>query len=191
MVQHEIIYLPKEQWKGTIIMLETRNDSFYDVEIRPLDQDGCDIKLVRKQAEELIVHTPDEYDYPDRLYEDYRIDAEAYGVVGVDGELLACIEVSVEEWSNRLIVDELWVDEKIRHQGYAKRLMDKAKEIAQAQKRRAIMLETQSFNANAIGFYLSQGFQLIGLDTCCYSNQDIERRYVRFNLGYFLEKASE
>lgn len=191
MVQHEIIYLPKEQWKGTIIMLETRNDSFYDVEIQPLDHDGCDIKLVRKQAESEIVHTPDEYDYPDRLYEDYRIDAEAYGVVGVDGELLACIEVSVEEWSNRLIVDELWVDEKIRHQGYAKRLMDKAKEIAQAQKRRAIMLETQSFNANAIGFYLSQGFQLIGLDTCCYSNQDIERRYVRFNLGYFLEKASE
>lgn len=189
MVQHEIIYLPKEQWKGTIIMLETRNDSFYDVEIQPLDHDGCDIKLVRKQAESEIVHTPDEYDYPDRLYEDYRIDAEAYGVVGVDGELLACIEVSVEEWSNRLIVDELWVDEKIRHQGYAKRLMDKAKEIAQAQKRRAIMLETQSFNANAIGFYLSQGFQLIGLDTCCYSNQDIERRYVRFNLGYFFREG--
>ena len=97
MVQHEIIYLPKEQWKGTIIMLETRNDSFYDVEIQPLDHDGSEIRLVRKQAEELIVHTPDEYDYPDRLYEDYRIDAGAYGVVGEEGELLACIEISVEE----------------------------------------------------------------------------------------------
>lgn len=187
MEQREIIYLEKEQWKGTIIMLETRNDSFYDVEIQPLNHDGCDIKLVRKQAETVIIHTPDEYDYPDRLYEDYRIDAEAYGVVGDDGELLACIEVSVEEWSNRLIVDELWVDERIRHHGYGKRLMDKAKEIAQVQKRRAIMLETQSFNAKAIDFYMSQGFQLIGLDTCCYSNQDVERRYVRFNLGYFFE----
>ena len=46
--------------------------------------------------------------------------------------------------------------------------MDKAKEIAVQQKRRAIILETQSCNTDAIEFYLHQGFELIGLDTCCF-----------------------
>ena len=65
--------------------------------------------------------------------------------------------------------------------------MDNAKEIAMRQKRRAIMLETQSCNTKAIGFYLHEGFGLIGLDTCCYTNHDVERREVRLNLGYFFE----
>lgn len=39
---------------------------------------------------------------------------------------------------------------------------------------------------NAIGFYLHQGFELIGFDKCCYTNKDIERREVRLNMGLFL-----
>ena len=183
----DIIFLPKEQWKGTNIPLETQNDSYYDVIIDPLDYDGCTISLVRKPAEQEIVHTPEEYDFPDRLYQDYWENAEAFGMVGDDGELLACIEVCPEEWSNRLLVTELWISEGLRGKGLGKRLMDKAKEIAARQKRRAIILETQSCNTKAIGFYLHQGFELIGLDTCCYKNNDIERKEVRLNLGYFLE----
>ena len=37
------------------------------------------------------------------------------------------------------------------------------------------MLETQSCNTNAIGFYLHEGFTLIGFDACCYANNDLER----------------
>ena len=184
----EIIFLPKEHWKGTPIPMTTRNDSYYDVVIRPLDHDGCTISLVRKAAAEEIVHTPEEYDFPDRLYQDYWENAEAYGVAGDDGKLLACIEVCPEEWSNRLMVTELWVSEALRGKGVGKRLMDKAKEIAVQQKRRAIILETQSCNTKAIGFYLHQGFDLIGLDTCCYTNDDIGRREVRINLGYFFHR---
>ena len=184
----EIIFLPKEQWKGTEIPLTTRNDSYYDVKISPLDQNGCTISLVRKTAEEEIVHTPEEYDFPDKLYQDYWENAEAYGIAGGDGKLLACIEVCPEEWSNRLLVTELWVSEALRGKGVGKRLMDKAKEVASRQKRRAIILETQSCNPKAIGFYLHQGFELIGLDTCCYTNDDIGRREVRINLGYFFHR---
>ena len=184
----EIVALPKEKWKGTPIELVTRNDSYYDVQIDPLDQDGCTVTLVRKKAEEEIVHTPDEYDFPDKLYQDYWENAEAYGVVGDDGKLLACIEVCPEEWSNRMLVTELWVSEALRGKGVGKRLMDKAKEVAARQKRRAIILETQSCNPAAIGFYLHQGFELIGLDTCCYTNDDIGRREVRINLGYFFHR---
>lgn len=181
----EIIALSKDTWKGVPIPLVTRSDSYYDVEITPMDNKGCTIQLVRKMAEKEIIHTPEEYDFPDSLYQDHWEKAEAYGIVGDNGELLACIEVCPEEWSNRLMVTELWVDDSLQKQGIGKKLMDKAKEIAKFQNRRAIILETQSCNTNAIGFYLHQGFELIGFDKCCYTNKDIERREVRFNLGYF------
>ena len=185
---YDIVSLPTAQWKGTPIPLTTRNDSYYDVVISPLDQDGCTVSLVRKVADKEIVHTPDEYDFPDGLYQDYWENAEAYGVIGDAGELLACIEVCPEEWSNRLMVTELWVSESLRGKGIGKRLMDKAKEVAVQQKRRAIILETQSCNTKAIGFYLHQGFELIGLDTCCYTNDDIGRHEVRINLGFFFHR---
>lgn len=44
--------------------------------------------------------------------------------------------------------------------GIGKRLTGKAKEVAVQKKRRAIILETQSCNTKAIGFYLHQGFEL-------------------------------
>ena len=112
-------------------------------------------------------------------------------MVSESGEMLACIEVCPEEWSNRLVVTELWLSEELRRKGVGKRLMDKAKEVAVRQKRRAVILETQSCNTNAIGFYLHQGFELIGFDTCCYTNEDIARREVRVNLGFFLARAEE
>ena len=185
---NEIVELPKEVWKGVTIPLVTRSDSYYDLEIRPLDSSGCVVSLTRKQAEEEIVHTPEEYDFPDSLYQEHWENAEAFGIVSEDGNLLACVEVCPEEWSNRLMVTELWVSDELRHQGIGKRLMDKAKEIAASQNRRAVILETQSCNTNAIGFYLHEGFELIGFDTCCYTNNDIGRREVRINLGYFFHR---
>lgn len=184
----KIVELPRENWKGAAIPMVTRSDSFYDFIIHPLDSSGCTISLVRKSAEKEIVHTPEEYDFPDSLYQEHWENAEAYGVISDSGDLLACIEVCPEEWSNRLIVTELWVSDELRSQGVGKRLMDKAKEIAQNQKRRAVILETQSCNTNAIGFYLHEGFELIGFDTCCYTNNDIKRREVRMNLGYFFHR---
>lgn len=188
--KNEIIALPKEKWKGTIIPMVTRSGSYYDLEIHPLNDSGCVVSLTRKQAEEEIVHTPEEYDFPDSLYQEHWENAEAYGIVSEEGELLACVEVCPEEWSNRLMVTELWVSDGLRRQGIGKRLMDKAKEIAASQNRRAVILETQSCNTNAIGFYLHEGFELIGFDTCCYTNNDIGRREVRIDLGYFFHREA-
>ena len=181
----EIVPLPKEQWKGTSIPMVTRSDSYYDLDIGKLDKEGCKISVIRKTAEKEIVHTPEEYDFPDKLYQDHWEKAEAYGVVSDCGELKACIEVCPEEWSNRLMVTELWVSDELRGMGVGKRLMNIAKEVAVKQNRRALILETQSCNTNAIGFYLHEGFELIGFDTCCYTNNDIGRHEIRFDLGYF------
>ena len=49
------------------------------------------------------------------------------------------------------------------------------------------MLETQTCNEAAMAFYLAQGFTLIGFDRCCYGNDDVSRKEVRLELGWFPE----
>ena len=68
----------------------TRSDSHYDLELSPLNSEGCRISIIRKSAEGEIVHTPEEYDFPDSLYQDHWENAEAYGVVSDAGEMMAC-----------------------------------------------------------------------------------------------------
>lgn len=48
---------------------------------------------------------------------------------------------------------------------------------------RAVVLETQSCNSPAIELYLRCGFTFIGLDTLCYTNEDIKRGEVRLEMG--------
>ena len=82
------------------------------------------------------------------------------------------------------MITELWVADRFHRMGLGTCLMNLVKEKAKAQGRRAIMLEAQSCNVRAIAFYRSQGFQLIGFDSCCCANNDVARHEVRFNFGY-------
>lgn len=187
MMKNNIIPLPKEQWKGTIIPMRYTTEEYYDVDLQKT-ADGYDIAVHRKKFDTPVTHFPEEYDFPDKLYQDHWEKAFAWGIVEERGgrqELLACIETCPEEWSNRLMITELWVHEKIRRQGAAHTLMAIAKEQAVLEHRRAIILETQSCNVGAITFYQKEGFEPIGLDTCCYGNRDVERKEVRINMGYF------
>ena len=186
----QIIPLPKEEWKGTPIMMRYTTEEYYDLEIENA-ADSFTAKMVLKRFDSPVTHTPEEYDFPDKLYQDFWEEAEAWGIVSQENgekKLLACIEICPEEWSNRLMVTELWVADELHRQGVGTRLMNLAKERAREQNRRAIMLETQSCNVRAIRFYLSQGFRLIGFDTCCYTNRDIERHEIRFNFGYYMDQ---
>lgn len=191
-MEYEIIPLLKEEWKGVPILMRYTTEEYYDLETTT-GSDGFQVQMVKKKFDIPVTHTPEEYDFPDGLYQDHWEKAEAFGIVSEkDGkkQLLACIEICPEEWSNRLMVTELWVADELHRQGIGTRLMNVAKEQAKIQGRRAIILETQSCNVRAIAFYLSQGFELIGFDSCCYTNIDVERQEVRFNFGYFLHKNS-
>ena len=84
-----------------------------------------------------------------------------------------------------MIITELFVDEKLRGQGYGKKLLDIAKKITVEKNYRTLILETQSSNINAVDFYLHEGFTLIGFDSCCYTNTDLERKEIRLNMGWF------
>lgn len=186
-MNYEIIPLPKEKWKGTPILLKYTTNEYYDLET--IENDDCfEVKMIKKKFNNPVTHSPEEYDFPDSLYQDHWEKAEAFGIVGENNELLACIEICPEEWSNRLMVTELWVKDELQRKGIGTALMNLAKKQAKIQKRRAIILETQSCNVRAIDFYRKQGFQLIGYDSCCYTNIDIEKHEIRFDFGFFLHK---
>ncbi len=183
----EIVPLPKETWKGTIIPMRYTTTEYLDVSVKK-EGWSTQILLEKKTLEEPITHYPEEYDFPDKLYQEHWEKAYAWGVLDEKGEMAACIETCPEEWSNRLMVTELWVHEAYRRKGIAHALMAVAKEQARLERRRAVILETQSCNVGAVSFYLSEGFELTGIDTCCYSNTDIERKEVRLNLGIVYKK---
>ena len=105
--------------------------------------------------------------------------------------MVACIETCPEEWTNRLMVTELWVHEDYRRRGIAHALMALAKEQVRRERRRALILETQSCNVGAIAFYLQEGFTLTGFDSCCYQNHDLERKEVRLNLGILYNRKPQ
>jgi predicted N-acetyltransferase YhbS len=182
-MEYEIIHLPKEKWKGTTIPIGYTTDKYYDVNVNKTDR-GYVIEIKKKDLTEPVTHSPEEYDFPDKLYEDHWENAYAWGVI-VRDKLVAAIETDQELWSNRLRITELWVSEKYQKQGIGHALIEMAKEQARRERRRAIILETQSCNVNAIDFYQHEGFSLIGMDTCCYKNNDLHRKEVRLEFGWF------
>ena len=188
MKEYEITELEKEKWKGFALSLSYTSEEYYDISVRRTE-DGFNIPIQKKRFDAPISHTAEDGDFPDRLYADWWENARAFGIVE-DGRLLAVIEVCPEEWSKRLMVTELLVTKELRGQGYGKKLIDLAKELTVKGGYRALMLETQSNNVNAVDFYMHEGFTLIGFDSCCYTNNDLERKEVRFNMGWFPENAA-
>lgn len=185
-MNYEISRLPKEIWKGTIIPIEYTTEKYYDVSISKTGT-GFSIQIEKKDFAEPVTHTPEEYDFPDKLYEDHWENAYAWGVI-IENKLVAAIETSQELWSNRLRITELWVSKNYQKQGIGHALIEVAKEQARRERRRAIILETQSCNVNAIDFYLHEGFNLIGMDSCNYKNNDLQRKEVRLEFGWLQEE---
>lgn len=188
-MDYEILHLPKEIWRDTILPIGYTTEEYYDVKLDRNDS-GYSIRLSRKKLSKPLTHTPEEYDFPDRLYADYYEHAYAWGIV-IEGELIAAVETDPELWSNRLRVTELWVREDHRRKGIGHALMKLAKEQVRRERRRCLILETQSCNADAVAFYHQEGFTLIGLDTCAYSNDDIAKKEVRLEMAWFPERKPE
>lgn len=185
-MNYNIIHLPKDKWKGTVIPIKYTTDQYYDVIVKERDN-SITIEIEKKDFLEPVTHSPDEHDFPDKLYEDHWENAYAWGVL-VNDELVAAIETDQELWSNRLRITELWVSEEYQNRGIGHQLIEVAKEQARRERRRGIILETQSCNVNAVDFYRHEGFHLIGMDTCCYKNNDLERKEVRLEFGWLIEE---
>jgi len=97
------------------------------------------------------------------------------------------IEVGYQKWNNTTRVWEFLVKEEYRRRGIGPQLMNQAVKIAEEKEARMLVLETQSCNLSAIDFYLNYGFELIGFDTAAYSNNDMEKKEVRLEMGLKLK----
>lgn len=141
-MEYEIVHLPKEKWKDTVIPIGYTTDSYYDVSVNK-NEKGYSIDIEKRVFREPQVHKPEDYNFPDKLYQDHWEHAFAWGVM--DGsDLVAAIETDAELWSNRLRITELWASEKYQKKGLGHALIEVAKEQARLERRRAIILETQS-----------------------------------------------
>ncbi len=168
--------LDKNSYEKYPITFSYETKAYYDVSMTTASN-TIQITLTKKPFDRAVKKS-----FVDYLYEPYRERAEAYGYFR-DETLVGIIEIDFEAWSKRLRISECIVFEAFQRQGIATKLMQFASERGMALGARALVLETQSCNVNAIDFYHSVGFELSGLDTLCYSNQDIENREVRLELG--------
>jgi len=82
-----------------------------------------------------------------------------------------------------LRITNILIQPEYRDLGYGSTLMHLAKKIGQEEGMRELILETQSCNLKAIDFYLKHGFTVVGIDLSAYTNQDVESKEVRLEMG--------
>jgi len=181
LLSNQIIPLEREKWQDYRLEFHYTANNYFDVEI-DRSNDGFHVSFVKKPFDTPYEKMPDD---TDKLFQPWWDEIKAWGIIK-DGRLIAVVETAVEGWSNRLRVTEFWVDDAYHRQGIGTALMDVAMQRAKDERRRAVMLETQSCNEVAIDFYLAYGFSLIGFDACAYQNNDIERKEVRMEMGILL-----
>jgi len=172
----EIVELAKENAYLKEIVSRYTSSHYYDVSVRR-DSEGWKTDLARKAFDETL-----NKNYRGKLFEDHVEEPRVFAA-HVGNEEVGWIEFGYDRWNNRMRVWEFLVAEDFRKQGIGTLLMNHAILIARQKGARMLVLETQTNNATAIDFYLKFGFDLIGLDTAAYSNDDIAKREVRLEMG--------
>src|SRR6185503_5290072 len=78
-----------------------------------------------------------------------------------DGRLIG-LAITESRWNDEAMVWELHVDERHRGRGVGRRLLSAVEDAAKAKDLRSVVLETQTTNVAAIGFYRACGYALQG-----------------------------
>jgi GNAT superfamily N-acetyltransferase len=149
---------------------------YYDVLVHG-ESGSWRIELVRKQFEKTL-----DKNYHGRLFEDHIEEPRVFAVV-CENKQVGWIELGHDRWNNKMRVWEFLVEEEFRKRGIGTLLMNHAVKVAKEKGARMLVLETQTNKDTTIKFYLNFGFKLIGLDIAAYSNEDIEKKEIRLELG--------
>jgi ribosomal protein S18 acetylase RimI-like enzyme len=168
--------LDSEVYKGKQIPFIYRTDHYFDI-MAVRGTNGDSFTFVEKKFETEI-----EKRFTDTLLEDWLENPKLFGAFEGD-TVIGYLELSHEKWNNRMRVSNIWVETARRGQGIGKKLMAVAEQTAIEAKARMLILETQSCNYNAICFYRSCGMSIIGFDLFAYSNDDIDKKEVRIEMG--------
>lgn len=124
------------------------------------------------------------------LFSDDLEDPVVFGAFH-NGEMIGFIEGSVESWHNLFRITFFYIEPQHRHFGIGEKLMKHMIEYATIHTTaRAIVVDTESCNIQAINFYKHHGFHMVGLNTMDYSNEDIEEKEVHLIFGRKIERPS-
>lgn len=179
----EIVELKRSQYKDYELVFEYETSEQYAVSMTRT-KSGFTLELKKEK-----LPGPTKKSFSENLFQHYLARPSVFAAM-MDGKPAAFMEIDREYWIRRLRITDLLVKPGHRRQGLGAALIEKAKEIAEAENFRAIFLDTHSCNVNAIDFYLSQGFTLGGLDTTYYSNHDMERGEVWVGMVYLLNNEA-
>ena len=162
--------------RGKKLTFRYKTEYYYEIQASET-QDGFHFTLRRR-----TFPAPVEKSFTGTLLEPWLEEPRLFAA-RMDGEDLGFLELSHEQWNNRMRVSNIWVAEGRRRAGVGSALMERAVEEARAAGARSLVLETQSCNDPAIRFYRKHGFALIGFDLTAYSETDVEKREVRLEFA--------
>lgn len=89
-------------------------------------------------------------------------------------ELVGVVIAEEMQWNNTLLIWHFHVAEDYKRMSIGKQLMNELTYLAKTKGIRAINLETQNTNVNAIRFYRKCGFEIEGVDLSYYTNNDVQ-----------------
>ena len=158
-------------YKGISVPFSYETDEYYDLEIKENQ-----FTFIKKKCD-----VPMKKGFDFHLLEDWNEDPVLYGIFEEE-KMIGFIEIN-KEWNQRLRIVNLYVQKEYRRHHLGSQLMKIAFHEATQQNCRAVVLETQSCNTKAISFYQAMGFEIIGFDTLCYSNSDIENKEIRIEMA--------
>ncbi|CEM63115.1 GNAT family N-acetyltransferase [Treponema phagedenis] len=156
------------------IPVKYKTPSYFDLQINR-DGGGDAFKLIKKDFEKLT-----EKRYTINLFEEAG--AMVYGVEN-ENEVIGFIEMIQQKWIRRLRILNIYVKSKYRSHHIGSLLLEFAESRAAHLHCRAVVLDTESCNYNAIRFYQKHGFQITGFDTLCYTNNDVALHEFRIDLA--------
>lgn len=168
----EIIELEKDKLANKKYSIEIKTNKYLDI---VPNESGFSMKWI--ECDEFSKKLEDE------IFSDWLDNPVAYGTYE-DGVLIGFVEGFFEEWNKRYRISNIVIfDEKYRHSGIGKILLDKIIEEARKCMARMVVLETQSYNYSAISFYIKNGFEIIGFDRYAYTNTDPKDHNMRIEMG--------
>ena len=163
-----------EDYKGQKYKVEIHSDRYLSIEP---EGDGFVMSWVNAKE-------PLDKFLEDEMLSDWLDDPTAYGAFEDDGKLLGFVEGFLEKWNNRFRITNLCVFEAaLRSKGVGTRLLDRIMQDAAESGARMAVLETQSYNADAVSFYKKHGFEIIGFDRFAYSNDGPSEHNMRIEMG--------
>ncbi len=168
-----ITELNKEQFKGK--EYRTTVHSYRFLSIEP-SEEGFRLEWKKTDSDLCMM-------LEDTIMADWLDNPVAFGAY--DGDiLLGFVEGYLEEWNNRFRITNICVFEnELRNKGVGTLLLNKMLEHARKSGARMAILETQSYNSNAISFYKKNGFEIIGFDRFAYSNNGPEEHNILIYMG--------